>query len=234
MSDRGDGGGDARSGEDPAGEPGVQEDSTWLGDHRTLTFPARAPEPTLKRLIGAPERFYDWWFRRFDARVEKKRDRIVEAHAAGTAIVARLRAEDSLTFEDWDVYHEIADPVLPRTGWPFTLDEWLRERGPLRRYERLEAFLQRAVRGWADRDAVDLDHYLAGVIAGSLRHLARATHGWPGEGSGWASQEAWIDAVVSLSDDFDRLRWPGRDRGERPSLTDVMGNLAKLWPTLWD
>jgi hypothetical protein len=229
-------GGGTRSSDDLPGDTPGQAESGWFQDHRSLTFPTRAPGPVLKRAVGAPERLFDWWFRRFEARIDEQRNRIVEAHDDGAAtIVDHLRADGSLSSQDWDVYYAIADPVLPKTGWPFKLHYGLQDRGPLRRYEKIEAFLQRGDRGWADRDTFDLDQYLAGVIAGSLRHLARTTHGWPGEGSRWASPQAWTDTVEAVADDFDRLRFPGRDPEiERPAPTDVMGQLATLWPTLWD
>lgn len=56
----------------------------------------------------------------------------------------------------------------------FTWSEW-KYRG-----RRLLGFFIRGWRGWAPHDTWSFDHYMAGVIAGGLKHLAEHTHGWPG------------------------------------------------------
>ena len=42
--------------------------------------------------------------------------------------------------------------------------------------------IQRARRGYSERDVWNLDHYLATVIAGGCRALAADTHGYPNSG----------------------------------------------------
>ena len=54
----------------------------------------------------------------------------------------------------------------------------------------LYAYWHRARYGWASRDTWSLDHYLAGVLAGSLWHLGEHSHGAPG---GYPQREATFD-----------------------------------------
>lgn len=46
-------------------------------------------------------------------------------------------------------------------------------------YQDIKTYWHRARYGWAPRDVWSLDNYLAGVLAGSLEHLAKTTHGAP-------------------------------------------------------
>jgi hypothetical protein len=48
-------------------------------------------------------------------------------------------------------------------------------------YRSVKYAVQRARRGYSDRDVWSLDHYLARVLAGGLRRLADTTHGHPAE-----------------------------------------------------
>ncbi len=49
------------------------------------------------------------------------------------------------------------------------------------RGRRVIGFFIRGWRGWATHDTWGLDHYLSGVLAGSLRYLAYHHHGVPGD-----------------------------------------------------
>jgi hypothetical protein len=42
---------------DPHDGTPVHASSSWFQNHRTLEFPLKAREPTLKRIVGAPEPF---------------------------------------------------------------------------------------------------------------------------------------------------------------------------------
>jgi len=58
-----------------------------------------------------------------------------------------------------------------------TPSEWAAEiRWQLRR---IGSFFYRGWNGWAPIDTWSLDHYLAGVLAPALRHMAREAHGCP-------------------------------------------------------
>lgn len=61
------------------------------------------------------------------------------------------------------------------------------------KWRQFKGLFQRARRGWASHDTWSFDVYLAGVIAGGLRHLAENTHGhpcdFPGGADGWS---AWL------------------------------------------
>lgn len=65
---------------------------------------------------------------------------------------------------------------LLRLSW------WWQDHKPL---PALKAFWQRGRRGWADRDTWNLDHYISGILAGSLLHLVNTTHGNPCRATKW-------------------------------------------------
>jgi hypothetical protein len=117
--------------------------------HQDLGLPRRPNR--LRDLVEVPERVWGFWFGRYSRRLEDRRDRAVTDAAAGAAISARLAECGGLSLEEWEQYDAIAVPVAPYR-WPHRLDDWLHAHGPGRRFTVPEAYVQRARRGWADRD----------------------------------------------------------------------------------
>lgn len=61
--------------------------------------------------------------------------------------------------------------------YKMTLSEWKNEiRYQLRR---VGSFFIRGRYGWSPMDTWSFDHYLAGVLAPSLKHMAKVAHGYP-------------------------------------------------------
>jgi len=96
--------------------------------------------------------------------------------------------------------------------------------------------VQRIKRGWADCDVWDFDHYLLSVIHGGLEHLADNHMGWPGEFSGFPTDEDWTAYLKDMADLFykaeenndDAYPHPGYDRwaawlDEHPSTDPITG-----------
>jgi len=114
------------------------------------------------------------------------------------------------------------DDFLLTMRVPYRVRSWLVWREWRWRWTRLRGFFQRGRRGWADHDTWSFDHYLAGVLAGGLRHLADHHHGVPvGFGappldgdSGWTREECdeadrlWTAWLREKADWFD---WYHRD-----------------------
>jgi hypothetical protein len=196
----------------------------------------------LRRVVGLPERAFGCWFDRYSERSLSRRKEVAAGiDPAYAEIEARSPADGSISFEDFKVQTEIEDRLqsaglLPRRGWPYKLHWWLGRHGPIQQLDQLEVFVQRGRRGWADRDTYDLDRYLSSVIAGSLRHLADISHGWPGESSEWPTFEQWLTQLRDLADTFDRFcQWEDIPADERESTIDVaFATLRKAWWGLWD
>ena len=102
-------------------------------------------------------------------------------------------------------------------------------------YRRVKGWFQRANRGWADHDTWSFDWYLAGVMAGGLRHLAKHAHGYPdgfpGGAEGW---EAWLRDKAEwfewyqdwqVNDDIAKLH---------KFYNEVLPDLVKWYEGLWD
>lgn len=134
---------------------------------------------------------------------------------------------------------------------------WLYQLRPSTNWRRAKYFIQRGRRGWSIPDTWSLDDYLAGVIGPSLRHLAHATHGWPGEGSRWKTYEDWRDYLVEIADAFDdyKRHWEWEMEGYDSKMSDeakrahfkwsagrlendvkIMARILEpdVWPSLWD
>lgn len=77
---------------------------------------------------------------------------------------------------------DISDLVRDDAGPPI-IPYWLRLWSDWREwrylYRRIVGYFVRGWRGWADHDTWGLDGYIAGVLAGSLRHLASTKRGCP-------------------------------------------------------
>lgn len=69
-------------------------------------------------------------------------------------------------------------------------------------YYTVLSIVQRARRGWADTDVYDLDHYLADVIAGTLRRLADTDHGWP-QSDEYPTYESFVNDLRKMADAFE-------------------------------
>lgn len=95
--------------------------------------------------------------------------------------------------------------------------------------------MQRARRDWAHSDTWDLDDYLAGVIAGSLRHLASITNSWPGPETQWPAPEDWEEALRSLADRFDRMRESKQANTiVEADVDETFAVLRQRWFELWE
>lgn len=61
------------------------------------------------------------------------------------------------------------------------------------------SFFQRAIRGWADEDTWGLCDYLADVIAQSVYHLKKTSHGMPAD----LTEGQWVDILNKIRDTFE-------------------------------
>jgi hypothetical protein len=129
-------------------------------------------------------------------------------------------------------------------------------------FRRARGFFTRGYRGWADYDTWGLDHYLAGVLAGSLRHLAKHKQGCPSvlyEQWGDKAFDIWRDQLLAWADWFEwyyldedgtsevtgwidptvseeekRKRIDTYMKKMEKFLTEIVPDFAKHWGDLWD
>lgn len=108
-----------------------------------------------------------------------------------------MLAEDlGLDVALWERQDEIFDrinprPILLRLGqwWRYDTGHWVI------RPRIIHSYLQRAGRGYSDRDTWDLRAYLVEVIAGSVERFAELTNGYPAE----LTPEEWDDILNRIS-----------------------------------
>lgn len=130
--------------------------------------------------------------------------------------------------------------------------------GTWRLWYDVKTYWHRARYGWAPRDTWNLDHYLARVMAGSLRHLAETTHGAPGgyphvnpadapnypdtDFAKWdADLRRWADVFEAYAtDDYfeihgrDYQAWQADEMRRLKAVQDALVEMAPWWGALWD
>lgn len=107
-----------------------------------------------------------------------------------------------------------------------------------------EAFMQRAQRGYADRDVWSFDVYLAKVIAGGLTVLRNNLHGCPPElcssdDKTWAEEgvERWQAILGEIIAGFAQYTDEDGERSEDVNAEEFQRSfelLGKWWGHLWD
>jgi hypothetical protein len=177
-------------------------------------------------------------------RSELRRRQLAAAeHSDYAAAVERaVRTDDQ---DDWlaaaDLFDELQGVgTVSAPGWPVQLQTLLADRLSLHG-RRIEAFVQRGERGWADSDLIALDHHLASVISGSLRASVGASEFYGGPmREPWPTTEAWESQLVALAECFDFLAMGGNlvpgDDGRLPDppvIEDAFAQLAAVWRWLF-
>ncbi|SRR5712691_11226565 len=145
---------------------------------------------------------------------------------------------------------------------PYWLRRWARWAEWKYLARRIRGYFVRGYRGWADYDTWGLDHYMAGVFAGSLRHLAKNNHGAPHDfiekygDKGFDEWDAWLRDKADwfewyhLDEDgtSDDKGWitPGMPSDEMRRRIDaytakmekfhneILPDFVKRWGSLWD
>jgi hypothetical protein len=69
-------------------------------------------------------------------------------------------------------------------------------------------FFQRGFRGYSDSDVWSFDIYLAGVIGGGLKHLAKNNIGWPCKDE-FPTAKSWEKFLNEIGDEF--LKYKAED-----------------------
>jgi len=83
-------------------------------------------------------------------------------------------------------------------------------------------FFQRGKRGWADCDVWSFDSYLAEVISGGLKDLAKYSHSYPGQGemNTWGKWKRKLLKMAKAFDDYNKLH---NSYGRLPKSGDKKG-----------
>lgn len=163
-------------------------------------------------------------YRRADARVAENAEwlQIEQRRTANGGVAVMMSEELGLGPREWERQDEIRDTVAPDPWW-FPAVRTIRDRPVRRGVRMLRAATQRAGRGWADQDTWNLDSSLCRTLAGQLRHLAVAGHGYPGTDD-YQTPQAWAAALITAADGL--LEWAQRDESEaadaagEPHLSD--------------
>jgi hypothetical protein len=114
-------------------------------------------------------------------------------------------------------------------------------------------FYHRGRYGWAPRDTWSLDHYLNGVLAGALWHLAEHTNGTP---AGYPSMHSGTDETDHQQWERDLKRWAtafsedpadveifdtpkyekhhAEETRRRDALNAALREMTPWWEALWD
>lgn len=137
--------------------------------------------------------------------------------------------------EDFDLWEEQADifsrinphPLHVRFKW------WWDRVGRVPRRQR--ALVQRARRGWAEQDVWQLDRYLAGVMAGAVRHLAATGHGAPHD----LEDDEWRQTLDEIAGGFEDYSHAAEtsDHYDEQTLAKLRRSLdlmSQYWTDLWD
>jgi hypothetical protein len=194
----------------------VEEYRPWPAPLATARNVLDLPEPRrrLRTLVGVPEQICGRLLVRYQRRVVARRQRVeAQSDAAAADLLCRINSPDGDGWlhgeEEIALYEEILARV--RTGWPFTLEQWLENLSLLHLYDRLVTLLQRARRGWADDDLWALDLHVTEVLAGGVRQIAELSFGWSDRL--WSTHEEWVADLLRLADNLDRLSAHVRQHG---------------------
>lgn len=152
--------------------------------------------------------FHSWYHSRW----YRKRKEAAAKDPTWASIEARrgpgpfkLMLSDDLSWADLETQQEIEDKLYKGHTWVHRLNWWLQAHGPKTQRRKLKAFWHRGRRGWADSDTWNLCDYLARVIADSIEHLSRHTHGYPvvdGDVEGSFSAEDWEQVLAKITEGF--------------------------------
>lgn len=144
-------------------------------------------------------------------------------------------------------------PSHPPLSWPWwkAIAEWFVWRGWF--YD-CRTYWRRARYGWAPRDVWSLDHYLNGVLGGSLRHLAETNHGVPGgylsdpngdctdaDFERWKGDlRRWADAFRRATDELSEIHgedhdaWSADEAARTAAVHVALKEMEPWWEALWD
>lgn len=129
-----------------------------------------------------------------------------------------------LTMADWFRQLDIASQRTPDPAW-LGLAFRVRQASLTRLVGRVRWSVQRARRGWSDRDAWGVDRHLARVASEMLAHLAEHTHGWPGTDE-FPTFEEWTAALRHHSA---VLALYVHDNGAHAEAQEAWFELSKDW-----
>jgi hypothetical protein len=195
----------------------------------------------LAHLMAVPEAPFDRFLLRWEHR---RRELVSAAHAEYAEALERCAGSDLPTSEAPDLFDQLqGSGNVYSPGWPDRLKWWLTANGPSRMGRRLEAFVQRGERGWADADLIQLNAYLEGVIGDSLRHSIGASpyYGGPMR-EPWPTPGDLEEELRSLADLFAGVGVEGplgqgrhgASAADRERVMDqAFHRLAKVWPWLF-
>lgn len=135
--------------------------------------------------------------------------------------------EENLTFKDW-----LEENILWR------VERWLEIPKDIQR--EIKYFIQRGRRGYSDRDTWSFDHYLARVISGGTRHLAKHLSGYPSSPFSkgkdkFNSTKEWRAVLLKLNKGFknyDKDDWGSKK--DRKELAESMIIFVRWFQNLWD
>jgi hypothetical protein len=167
---------------------------------RLLRLQPRSASPTARLAEKLMERHLD------------RRERLAAQHPEWAAIQARRVIPGStntrllgpgLTFADAARQREIEQQLLPDPVW-FPFARFLIDRPAARTAAAARETVQRARRGWTDREMYALGSHLAATTAAQLTHLADRHHGWP-YAEEFPTDQHWVDALRSAAAGLSRL-----------------------------
>lgn len=111
-------------------------------------------------------------------------------------------------------------------------------------------FFQRGKRGWAESDVWEMDHYLAGVIAGMAKELREKGMGYPCfhyKGRPCSCKARWESALFRIEYAFRYFlyvdghgreegyeRWLEMEKNSHEAIRKALILMAKYWGNLWD
>jgi len=195
----------------------------------------------MRPLARAFDLYCDAWTRRAEAKAWKdpewaqiQQHRIIDGQSS-TVMLDDDRGLDMAAWERQDeIFQRINPPPMPMrlgTWWRYETSQWIIR--PKIAY----SYLQRARRGYSDRDTWSLGAYLVEVIAGSVERFAELTNGHPAE----LEPEEWDDILNQISGGIrsavQRLNDLDLDKeGQAQAEADLVASLHLLcrWlPHLW-
>lgn len=193
----------------------------------------------LKLSDGSDYKLFDvyWhhWHRCAERRAEKQSARYKEIRDSLRTAQGHYRWDSALMEEQHDIFWKVNHRPL---YW--YLHRVWEKHGLKAKRDAREVRSQRGERGWSDRDVWGLDHYLSGIMIGSIGHLRDLNHGFPAN----LTEGEWRDILDAMIDGFQASRdiiemnYDPKDRPEYDALharfENGMDLLKEYFFGLWD